>query len=269
MTTYRDAAVAGTFYPADPETLRADIRRYLSACAVGSAAPKALIVPHAGFIYSGPVAAHAYARLGAARNIIRRVVLIGPSHFVALSGLAVPAAEAFRSPLGPVALDREAIGRLCGLAYASVFEAAHVREQSLEVQLPFLQLSLDRFALVPLVAGDVSTEAVAEVIELLWGGPETLIVVSSDLSHYLDYDTAHRRDAATAQAIMGNMPERLGPEDACGYAGIRGLLAVARQRGLRVEAIDVRSSGDTAGSRDCVVGYGAFSIEEPPIGRRI
>lgn len=227
------------------------------------------MAPHSGDEFDNPnrLPAHAYGRLCVVRNTIRRVIPIGPSHFVTLSGLAAPAAEAFRSPLGPVALDQEAIGKLCGLAHVSVFEAAHAREHSLEVQLPFLQFSLDRFALVPLVAGDVSTEAVAQVIDLLWDGPETLIVVSWDLRHYLDYDTSRRRDAVTSQAIMGNMPEKVGPEDACGYAGIRCLLAVERQRGLRIEAIDVRSSGDTTGSRDGVVGYGAFSIEEASSGR--
>ena len=262
MTTLREPAVAGTFYPADPETLGADIRRYLSDCEAGAAAPKALIVPHAGYMYSGPVAARAYARLAAARNTIHRVVLIGPSHFVALSGLAVPAPEAFRTPLGPVALDRDAIDKLRALPQVAVVGAAHAREHSLEVQLPFLQLVLDRFTLVPLVVGEAPAEAVADVIDLLWGGPETLIVISSDLSHYLDYDTARRRDAATADAITGIAPEKLGPEDACGYAGIRGLLAVARRRRLRVETIDLRNSGDTAGPRHQVVGYGAFSVED-------
>ena len=263
MTGVRQPAVAGTFYPANPVTLSADIRRYLSDCDARAAVPKALIVPHAGYVYSGPVAARAYTLLAAARDTIHRVVLIGPSHFVALSGLAVPAAEAFVTPLGSVPLDRAAIQALRALPQVSVVAAAHAREHSLEVQLPFLQLVLDRFTLVPLVVGEASPEAVADVIDLLWDGPETLIVISSDLSHYLDYDTARRHDAATAAAITAIAPERLGPDDACGYAGIRGLLAVARRRRLRVETIDLRNSGDTAGPRDHVVGYGAFAVDEP------
>lgn len=263
MTQVRLAAVAGSFYPADPVRLEAMVRAYLAAArpsAVGEATPKALIVPHAGYVYSGPIAASAYALLAAAARRIRRVVLLGPSHRVPFHGLAASSATHFETPLGLVPLDGEAIGRALELPQVSVLDAAHAREHSLEVQLPFLQYVLGEFHLVPLAVGEASGEEVAEVLERLWGGAETLIVISSDLSHYHAYDEARRLDGETTRAIESLDGEALAWESACGRVGVRGLLTLARHLGLQSRTLDVRNSGDTAGPRDSVVGYGAWAF---------
>jgi hypothetical protein len=257
----RPAAVAGLFYAADPAALRADVERALRA--VGAArgpAPKALIVPHAGYVYSGDVAARAYALVSPLRGRIRRVVLLGPAHRVALRGLAVPEAEAFATPLGIVPLDAGALARLRDLPQVLQSDAAHAEEHSLEVQLPFLQRALGDFTLVPLVVGDASAEEVAEVLERLWLGDETLLVISSDLSHYLDYASARRVDAETCRAIEQLRPEALDRDSACGRVAVRGLLLAARRHGLVPRTLDLRNSGDTAGDRRRVVGYGAWSF---------
>jgi AmmeMemoRadiSam system protein B len=255
--------VAGSFYPADPKALERDVRQQVAGAAPskeGAAPPKALIVPHAGYVYSGPVAATAYARLLPVRDQIERVVLLGPSHHVPLRGLALPDADAFATPLGVVELDAEAAARALALPQVRRLGEPHEWEHSLEVQLPFLQLALRAFRLVPLAVGDARDEEVAEVLEALWGGPETLLLVSSDLSHYHDYATARRLDAATSDAILALRPAALGPASACGRVPVRGLLLAARRRGLRPELLDLRSSGDTAGPRDRVVGYGAYAF---------
>lgn len=266
-TATRRPAVAGAFYAAEPQRLQDDVRRFMAAARAapaGSAAPpKALIVPHAGYLYSGPIAASAYATLRASAPLIERVVLFGPAHRVPLRGLAAPAAAAFATPLGAVSLDREALERASALPQVAIDDRPHAAEHSLEVQLPFLQQLLGSFRLAPFVVGDASPGEVAEVMELLWGGPETLIVVSSDLSHYYDYQTACRLDAATSRAIQSLDPSGLGPESACGRVPIRGLLVAARAHGLHVDVLDLRNSGDTAGSRDQVVGYGAFALRGP------
>jgi AmmeMemoRadiSam system protein B len=260
----RAAAVAGLFYPADPIELEALVSGLLARAETRSepddATLKAVVVPHAGYVYSGAVAANAYARLRAARGRIRRVVLLGPSHRVALRGLAAPSAESFRTPLGLVPIDRDAITSLAGLPGVGVSDRPHAQEHSLEVQLPFLQVALDDFALVPLVVGEATDEEVQAVIERLWGGEETVFVVSSDLSHYHDYATAHRLDAQTCEAIEALAAEALDRESACGRVPLRGLLCAARGRGLAARTLDLRSSGDTAGDRDRVVGYGAWSF---------
>jgi AmmeMemoRadiSam system protein B len=253
-------AVAGTFYPDDPAELRIVVDDYLDAAPKGGETPKALIAPHAGYIYSGPVAGSAYAEVRARADRIERVVLIGPAHRVALRGLATSGASAFSTPLGEVPVDRDAVRALLALPQVTEIEQAHALEHSLEVHLPFLQRALGRFSLVPLVAGDASADEVAEVLEMLWGGAETLIVISSDLSHYYDYDTARRLDAATTDAIEALDPAGLSQESACGRVPIRGLLVAARNHGLRARTLDVRSSGDTAGPRDQVVGYGAYAF---------
>ncbi|HEX7044647.1 MAG TPA: AmmeMemoRadiSam system protein B [Burkholderiales bacterium] len=258
----RRPAVAGLFYPADPHALAREVERLLAQAAAAPAPPpKAIIVPHAGYIYSGPIAASAYARLRAARDIIRRVVLLGPAHRVGFHGLALPSAQYFESPLGRVPLDARAIERIADLPQVLVLDHAHAEEHSLEVHLPFLQALFADFALVPLVVGQAGAAQVGEVIERLWGGPETLIVVSSDLSHYYPYETAQRLDRATSAAIEALRYEALGDADACGCIPISGLLHVARQRGLAVRTIDLRNSGDTAGPRDRVVGYGAYLVQ--------
>jgi AmmeMemoRadiSam system protein B len=259
MSRIRQPAVAGLFYPSDPEELRSQIDRYLDQVEdADSPPPKALIAPHAGYVYSGPVAATAYARLKRAADTIERVVLLGPSHRVGFFGLAASSAEFFRTPLGDVPVDQKAVQRLLQLPQVHEIDEAHLMEHSLEVHLPFLQETLGEFSLVPLVVGDAGADEVAEVLEALWGGPETLIVISSDLSHYHDYDTARGMDESISEAIEGLNPEGVGYEGACGRNPINGLLRVASRKGMRAQTIDLRNSGDTAGPRDRVVGYGAY-----------
>lgn len=263
MSSIRTPAVAGTFYPADAAELRQVVEKMLSeapAPAPSDDIPKALIVPHAGYIYSGPVAASAYARLSPVRSVIRRVVLLGPAHRVPVHGLALPAVNEFATPMGTVTIDQEAVEMVRGLPQVSVFNDAHTLEHSLEVHLPFLQLALDSFQLVPFVVGETSAEDVAEVLEKLWGGDETLIVISSDLSHYLDYQTAQEMDRTTSNAIERLAFEDIGREQACGRTPVSGLLLAARRKGLHCKTIDLRNSGDTAGPRDQVVGYGAYVL---------
>jgi AmmeMemoRadiSam system protein B len=259
----RPAAVAGRFYPADPVELRRLITSLLAAVAPTTGpAPKALIAPHAGYLYSGPIAASAYARLVPARGQVTRVVLLGPSHYVALQGLATTSAEAFETPLGLVPVDVEAVRSVRSLPQVRELDEAHAQEHSLEVQLPFLQTVLGDFSLVPLAVGDTSADDITQVLDFLWGGPETRFVISSDLSHYHDIQTARRLDQATAEAIKALKPGGIGEERACGRMPICGLLEAARGHGLRARMVDLRSSGDTAGPHDRVVGYGAFVFEE-------
>jgi len=267
MIRIREAAVAGSFYPADPGELQSTVHRLLDAvpAAAGVAAaepvPRALIVPHAGYAYSGPVAATAYARLKVSHQLYRRVVLLGPCHYIPLRGIAACSADVFRTPLGDVPLDHESVGLLQQSA-VQISDAAHGPEHSLEVQLPFLQTVLDSFHLVPLLVGDAEPEDVAVVIDELWEGPDTLLVISSDLSHYLPYDQARRLDRDTCRAVEELDGSRVGHDEACGAAPLRGLLMAARGRGLRPVTLDLRNSGDTSGSRDRVVGYGAWMFVE-------
>lgn len=256
----RPAAVAGSFYPGSPAVLARDLRSLLAEAppAAGFRA-KAIIAPHAGYVYSGPIAASVYAPLHALRESIRRVVLLGPTHRVAVNGLAAPAVSAFATPLGVVAVDRAAIAAIAPLPQVVVSDAAHALEHSLEVQLPFLQAVLEQFALVPLAVGRASAEQVAEVLDRLWGGDETLIVISSDLSHYLPYPVARATDSETARQIVALEP-RLDHQQACGATPVNGLLLAARRHGLQAQLIDLRNSGDTAGDRSRVVGYGAFAF---------
>ncbi len=261
MQQIRQPAVAGLFYPDDARTLSEMIDGFLAAAPAGQEpAPKAIIVPHAGYIYSGPVAAAAYRRLEPLRARIRRVVLLGPSHRVGFEGLAVSGAGMFHTPLGDIPLDRALCDQLASLPQVHLLDQAHAMEHSLEVQLPFLQRMLDAFSLVPLVVGEATAEEVAEVLEMAWGGDETLIVISSDLSHYHSYSEARQMDRTTCRAIESLQPESIGYDDACGRNPVKGLLQVARRRGLRVHTLDLRNSGDTAGSRESVVGYGAWSF---------
>ena len=260
----RPPAVAGTFYPADPGRLRASVDHLLQAADRSGSevpVPKALIAPHAGYVYSGPVAASAYARLRAARSRIRRVILLGPVHRVPVRGLALPSVEAFETPLGRIPLDQLAIAQVRHLPQVVQSRAAHEHEHSLEVHLPFLQRMLENFSLVPFAVGDASRYQVAEVLDALWGGEETLIVVSSDLSHYLAYDAARRIDSETAAMIL-DMRSDIDHEHACGGTPVNGLMLTAHRRGLKVEMLDLRNSGDTAGGRDRVVGYGSFAVLE-------
>ena len=263
MSGTRPSAVAGTFYPGEAASLAREVASYMAAARKASGtAPKAIIAPHAGYIYSGPIAASAYAQVAARRDRVTRVVLAGPAHRVHVTGAAVPAARVFASPLGPVPVDRESVERLRALPFVEVSDRAHAFEHSLEVHLPFLQSVLERFTLVPIVVGGAGPEEMAQAFEAVWGGDETLVVVSSDLSHYLPYEAARSRDGSTAQAIVG-LDARIDPDEACGAAPINGLLTVARRRRMTADLLDLRNSGDTAGDRDRVVGYAAFALREP------
>ncbi len=259
MNAIREPAVAGSFYPRASSELSGAVTSLLDAVPeLEAAAPKALIVPHAGYVYSGPTAAAGYATLKHRGHRYQRVVLLGPCHRVPVRGLATSGASAFRTPLGDVPLASETIAAL-GLPE---LEAAHRDEHSLEVHLPFLQAVLGVFELVPIVVGNASSAEVANVLDQLWGGPETLIVISSDLSHYLPYEAARARDRETSQAIEAFDPARIDHDDACGATAVRALLLAARRHGLRVRTVDLRNSGDTAGDRRQVVGYGAWAFEE-------
>lgn len=261
METVRPPAVAGTFYPGNPAVLRQMVDELLAEAPAEGAEPKAVIVPHAGYVYSGPVAASAYARLRPYAARIRRVVLLGPSHRVAFRGIAAPEEDYFETPLGEVRIDQKAIDQLADLGFVQRYGRAHAQEHSLEVQLPFLQEVLGSFDLVPLVVGDATPDEVATVLERLWDGEETLIVISSDLSHYLDYESARLIDARTTRAIEELRDQDIGFDQACGALPVRGLVLAARRHGLRPKTVDLRNSGDTAGPRDQVVGYGSYVFE--------
>jgi AmmeMemoRadiSam system protein B/AmmeMemoRadiSam system protein A len=267
-TTIRPPAVAGAFYPGDPASLRDDLASCLAvppAPTSASATPgllKAVIVPHAGYVYSGGTAGKAYALLAPLAGRIRRVVLLGPCHRVSVRGLAAPTVQAFATPLGRIALDRTALDALADLPQVVASDTAHAQEHSLEVQLPFLQTVLGEFKLVPLAVGQTGAAEVAQVIARLWGGPETLIVISSDLSHFHGYAEAKKIDHATADHILA-LEQLTSFDQACGALPINGLLAVARQRGLRIERIAQCNSGDTAGDKSRVVGYASFALYEP------
>jgi AmmeMemoRadiSam system protein B len=257
----REPAVAGLFYPDDPLLLQQQMEGYLDDAESGGETPKALIVPHAGYVYSGPVAASAYRQLGQARDRIKRVILLGPAHRVGFQGLAASSAQYFDTPLGMIPIDQDALDAILMLPQVHVLDEAHREEHSLEVQLPFLQQVLgNSFKLLPLVVGEADGREVAEVIDTLWGGDETLILISSDLSHYEDYKTARRLDLATSQAITQLNPEAIDYHQACGRNPVSGLLLSARHHQLTARVLDLRNSGDTAGSRDRVVGYGAYAF---------
>ena len=258
-TRVRPPAVAGLFYPAEPGELRACVQRLLAENPAVGPAPKALIVPHAGYVYSGPVAARAYNLLAPLAASLRRVVLLGPAHRVPLRGLALPTGTAFRTPLGDVPLDSHAMAELDGLPGVVRSDEAHRQEHSLEVHLPFLQMLLKGFTLLPLVVGWSEASQVSTVLERLWGGDETLVVISSDLSHYHAYAEARRLDEDTAHYIESESPALEG-EQACGAYPLNGLLTFARRQRLHITRLDLRNSGDTAGGRDRVVGYGAWSL---------
>ncbi|NQV16019.1 AmmeMemoRadiSam system protein B [bacterium] len=263
MTNFtRPAAVAGSFYPADPAFLQKQLIQLLSEATYKSAlVPKAIIVPHAGYIYSGSIASAAYRSIQQHNDTIRKVILFGPGHRVAVHGLAVPRVNQFQTPLGDINLDQKTIRELVDtFTQVSYSDLAHSEEHSIEVQLPFLQTALDKFSLIPLVVGDATEIEVAAVIEHLWGDDETLIVISSDLSHFHNYDKAVRVDTETAEIIESFRGMDLSERSACGRIPISGILLVARKKKMNIQRFDLRNSGDTAGDRQRVVGYGAWGL---------
>jgi len=269
MTAIRKAAVAGMFYPNDAVQLRTEIQGFLADAGTPTGpAPKAIIAPHAGYKYSGAIAAKAYARLKPAAGIITRVILMGPCHRVAVKGLALSGADYFETPLGRIEVDKAAEAEIAAMNQVGIFPPTHQAEHALEVHLPFLQELLGDFKLVPIVVGETPPGLVAEVLNKLWGGPETLIVISSDLSHFLDYDAAQDIDQRTCAAITALGPSKIENAGACGRFPMGGLLQLAKARGMTVETIDLKNSGDTAGSKDRVVGYGAWAFFEPPTAKR-
>lgn len=265
MSSVRQAAVAGAFYPGEARALSQEVTGLLATARTQIngewPTPKALIVPHAGYVYSGPMAAQAYARLESARHSIKRVVLLGPVHRVPVRGLALPGASVFATPLGDIAVDQQAVAALAALPQVVIRPAAHAMEHSLEVQLPFLQSVLASFTLVPLVVGDASPEEVAQVLEVLWGGSETLIVISSDLSHFLPYTSANKVDADTVARIL-SLHGPLTHNQACGGTPINGLLLAAQHHHLQPRLLGLCNSGDTAGDLQRVVGYAAIAFTE-------
>jgi len=257
----RRPAVAGSFYPAQPDRLRRQVVELLAdARTAPKITPKALIAPHAGYVYSGSTAAAAFAALSGSAQTFARIVLIGPAHYVPIRGIALPTVDAFETPLGRVSVDRDGSNEITSLPFVSRNDAAHAPEHALEVELPFLQIVLPSFSLLPLVVGDATAHEVAQVLAWPWSGPETLLVISSDLSHYHSYETARRLDAATATAIENGDWAGLNSGQACGYLSIAGLLIEANRHKLKARRLSLCSSGDTAGPRDRVVGYGAWTF---------
>ncbi len=259
MNKIQMPSVAGMFYPDDPKQLKAEVSEFLrDATTDDHRAPKALIAPHAGYIYSGAVAASAYVRLLPLTNTIKRVLLLAPSHRVAFNGVAAPSADRFNTPLGDIEVDRDTLDQALTLPQVQTYDQAFSGEHALEVHLPFLQIVLEDFSLVPFIVGDAGAREVSQILDLLWGGKETLIVVSSDLSHFLDYASARQKDQATSRAIEMLAPEQINHYDACGKTPLSGLLLAARKHTLQPHTVDLRNSGDTAGDKRRVVGYGAY-----------
>ena len=266
MPSIRKAAVAGQFYPDDPAQLKTMVRQFLAETTptMPTAQPKALIAPHAGYIYSGSAAAAAFSRLLPFREEITRIVLLGPSHRVGFNGLAVSSADYFQTPLGDIGIDQASIRQALSLPQVSLMDEAHELEHSIEVELPFLQEALDDFTLVPIVVGNADSQSVSEVLEMLWGDDSTLIVISSDLSHFLDYNTAQKRDEKTCESIENLSPNSIDYDDACGRNPIKGLLVSAKKHCLSVTTLVLCNSGDTAGDKNRVVGYGSWVLTKNP-----
>jgi AmmeMemoRadiSam system protein B/AmmeMemoRadiSam system protein A len=258
----KHAAVAGMFYPSDRNELSQMLKNMLESAKNNYPPPKAILAPHAGYIYSGPVAANAYASLYPVREKISRVVLLGPAHRVYVKGLALSSASHFDTPLGEIEVDKKSMQQVSKLPGVEIFDEAFSQEHSLEVHLPFLQMVLEKFSLLPVVVGDASPEMVSTFINTVWGGEDTLIVISTDLSHFHDYQTANQIDKRTAEYIKQLDYEKIGPQQACGCRPVNGLLKIAKQYDHNISVVDVRNSGDTAGNHDRVVGYGSFLLYE-------
>ena len=267
MHTVRQPAVAGLFYPSNADQLASDISQFLLASHPLDKLPppKAFIVPHAGYAYSGSVAAEAYAQLNSYRRHIKQVIILGPAHRVALQGLAIMDVQYFRTPLGDIAQDNRLCEELLELPQVNVLDQAHWQEHSLEVQLPFLQTVLEDFSVVALAVGDSTASEIEQVLNKVWGGPETLIVISSDLSHYKDYQTATYVDRSTCEAIEKLDIEHIDYQQACGCVGVKGLLRAARRRDMQVTTLALCNSGDRGGDKEHVVGYGSWAFSEPLI----
>ena len=261
MNAVREAAVAGLFYPDDPARLRRAVTCMLRQDRTPAPPwhPRALIVPHAGYVYSGEVAARAYRLLAPVRDRIHRVALLGPAHRMRLEGMALPTASAFETPLGRVPLDRAGIARIADQPAVVNADEAHRFEHALEVQLPFLQVVLGPFTVAPLVVGDCPPQRVAAVVDVLAEDPDTLFVLSSDLSHFLDYDQARETDQRTRDKILAHSTSLTG-EDACGAGVINGFMCSRAAAALSVELLELRNSGDTTGDRERVVGYASFVL---------
>ena len=260
----RPPAVAGLFYPAEPARLRADVEAMLqaarSAVGVGAAPPAALIVPHAGYVYSGPTAALAWVRAEALRGTVRRVIVLGPAHRVGVRALALPGCRAMDTPLGPVSVEvPPQIEALAATGLVVSRPDVHAAEHSLEVQLPFLTVVLPGAAVVPLAVGRVSPERAAGAIRPFLGRTDTLVVISSDLSHYLPRAEARRVDDATIKRILALRAD-VSHEEACGATGVDALLLAAAERGLSPRLLGAATSADTAGTPDRVVGYAAIGF---------
>ena len=265
MQEVRRTAVAGLFYPSSPRELVAAIEGFLEKApgrADTETSPKAVIAPHAGYVYSGPIAGSALGPLAQDADQIARIVLLGPAHRLPIRGLALPGVDGFETPLGVVPVDAELVDQVLDLPQVGISRAAHAPEHCLEVELPFLQVLLGPFSILPLLVGDATPAEVAEVLDRVWGGAETRIVISSDLSHYLEYSQARRLDERTAEAVLA-LRSPISPTQACGAGAINGLLVAALDHGLTASMLDLRCSGDTAGDRSQVVGYGAFAFSEP------
>ena len=257
----RPPAMAGRFYPASRDELAATVDALLRAAEPYPLQAKAIIAPHAGYMYSGSTAAEAFAGLQARCDEISRVVVLGPSHFFPLRNVALSRAKGFRTPLGIVPVDTATVAMLATMPICEWSDVAHEPEHALEVMLPFLQRVLGDFRIVPLVVGQVSATEVDQVLRRVWGGPETLILLSTDLSHFLNYDRARESDGACAAALEQLCPEDIATDQACGRYPLRGLLNRARDLDLRPTRLGLRNSGDTAGDRARVVGYGAWGLE--------
>lgn len=258
MTKVRKAAVAGLFYPKKEKELSQMVERFISEAQADDIIPKALIAPHAGYVYSGPIAGTAYAYLKKTASAYTKAVVIGPAHRLAFSGVAAPSHDYFETPLGRVLIDRETITKLESLGFVQILDAAHAEEHSLEVQIPFLQKTLPEMSLVPLLVGRIESDRLSSLIGLLAEDQTNIIIISSDLSHFEEYSHAQALDQETSRSIESLEDKRISGEAACGVYPIRGLLQYAREAGLRVKTVDLANSGDTAGSKDSVVGYGAY-----------
>lgn len=265
----RPTAVAGSFYPKQASELNTMLDKYLSLETVKIASPKAIIAPHAGYIYSGLTAASIYSNVEQIKDKVRRVVLLGPTHRVYVKGIALPTNTHFASPLGNVTLDTQSLNKISKHSFVHYIDEAHEQEHSLEVHIPFLQKVLSDFVLSPILIGEASPGQVAIILNELWGGEETLIVISSDLSHFHDYETAAKTDNKTTQLIENFDYEHIGSKQACGCMPMRGLLKLAQEKNMSIKTIDVRNSGDTAGTKDRVVGYGAYALFENRILNKI